>query len=361
MKRKYPFHTKLLFSVILTILFLLILEGIATIVVMTGFNPTIIMQNKEYKSVNERDFDVKFVNKPDYEYRIDNRFRSGRVRINSLNLRCERELPARKLDGELRILCLGDSCTFGIGVDQDQTYPAQLENLLRKTQGKSSYRVYNGGCSAYTSFNVLRFLETRGPKIKPDLVIIAVGYNDNSLKGMADKDTDYRKGPLPGLRSILFKSNLYWVLLNLFGMARGDTETVRVHRVSPEDYAANLYECIKLCRELNAECILCPISVPPEYMEIAKEVGKTEGIPVVDTEASLWRAYSVLSAGNNDYHGVPKGPVFDIDTNEFAQFKDQLDEHSILIRSDTLVMDDRCHPNPVGYRSIAEDILQLIP
>src|SRR5215470_5660402 len=65
--------------------------------------------------------------------------RDIRVRTNSLGLRGA-EIPPREA-GELRILVLGDSITFGDYVDEDETYPAVLERRLRSVFPRRPIRV----------------------------------------------------------------------------------------------------------------------------------------------------------------------------------------------------------------------------
>src|SRR5215470_9231741 len=40
-------------------------------------------------------------------------------------------LPAVKRPGVLRVACIGDSWTFGMNVNQDQSYPARLDSMIK--------------------------------------------------------------------------------------------------------------------------------------------------------------------------------------------------------------------------------------
>src|SRR5690349_15789398 len=63
------------------------------------------------------------------------------LRTNSLGLRG----PEVAEDGTARILAVGDSCTFGWGVAEGQSYPVQLETVLDRTLGAHRYQVINAG------------------------------------------------------------------------------------------------------------------------------------------------------------------------------------------------------------------------
>ena len=52
-------------------------------------------------------------------------------KVNSLGLR-DREFSRTRPEGQIRILCLGNSTTYGAGVAMEDTYPKQLEDLLRQ-------------------------------------------------------------------------------------------------------------------------------------------------------------------------------------------------------------------------------------
>ena len=96
------------------------------------------------------------------------------VHVNSLGLRGP-ELP-EKQDGERRILCLGDSLTYGQGVADEATIPAYLEELL--TTPDRPVTVVNGGLRAYATHQELALLRELGPTVAPDEVLLLWYWND---------------------------------------------------------------------------------------------------------------------------------------------------------------------------------------
>jgi len=79
-----------------------------------------------------------------------------------------------------RIVAFGDSLTAGLGVQADESYPAQLQRRLDSLG--YHYRVINAGVSGDTTAGGLR----RVPWIlnnKPELVILELGANDG-LRGL---------------------------------------------------------------------------------------------------------------------------------------------------------------------------------
>jgi lysophospholipase L1-like esterase len=74
------------------------------------------------------------------------------------------------------VLALGDSFTFGLGVSDSSTWPAQLEEDLRR-RGDSAC-VVNGGTVSYGVFQEMDLLVKRGLATRPRLVIHALSWND---------------------------------------------------------------------------------------------------------------------------------------------------------------------------------------
>jgi len=79
------------------------------------------------------------------------------------------------------IAALGDSLTAGLGVSPEEAYPAVLEARLRREGFE--YRVINAGVSGDTSAGGLRRIDWV-LKLRPDVVIVALGANDG-LRGQA--------------------------------------------------------------------------------------------------------------------------------------------------------------------------------
>ncbi|MGH7274937.1 MAG: arylesterase [Nitrospiria bacterium] len=77
-------------------------------------------------------------------------------------------------------MAFGDSLTAGLGVAQQEAYPAQLEERLR-ARGYP-YRVVNSGVSGETTAGGLRRLDWV-IKARPEIVILELGANDG-LRGV---------------------------------------------------------------------------------------------------------------------------------------------------------------------------------
>lgn len=100
-----------------------------------------------------------------------------RVEINSLGLRGP-EVPLEKEPGEVRVLVLGDSLTYGQGVGERDTVPARLEQRLRELEPNRPWRVINAGHRGYSMRQSLGLLAELGERIAPDVVLFLWYWND---------------------------------------------------------------------------------------------------------------------------------------------------------------------------------------
>jgi lysophospholipase L1-like esterase len=91
----------------------------------------------------------------------------------------DRDHPLPKPAGFFRILCLGDSFTYGVGTEDDQTYPALLEQLLNaRGEGHRKVEVINAGLPGYSTIPERMMLAFMGPRYNPDLVLAGILAND---------------------------------------------------------------------------------------------------------------------------------------------------------------------------------------
>lgn len=97
-----------------------------------------------------------------------------RVSIDSLGFR-GRDYPRARPAGELRVLLVGDSFTYGDFVDDDQTLPAQVERSLRASCG--SVTVINAGLGGAT-ITEEGPLAQRALAVSPGLVLLVFFEND---------------------------------------------------------------------------------------------------------------------------------------------------------------------------------------
>lgn len=107
------------------------------------------------------------------------------VTINSLGYRGA-EITRAKPANTVRILCLGDSGTYGQYVDQGHTFPEVLQTLLRAKD--LPVEVINGGVLGTTIVDQLQFLE-RSMVLDPDVVLLT--FSENDITDLASEEPQF--------------------------------------------------------------------------------------------------------------------------------------------------------------------------
>lgn len=123
------------------------------------------------------------------------------VSTNSWGIR-GKEFKKEKDPNTSRILCLGDSMTFGFGVEDNENYPFLLEqelnNYAKSKKIEKKFEVINAGFTDGTTLDSFYvYLKEIGMQFNPDLIILNLfPYNDFSdLTEMSWEKTDEKGYP----------------------------------------------------------------------------------------------------------------------------------------------------------------------
>ncbi|MDA2932708.1 GDSL-type esterase/lipase family protein [Acidobacteria bacterium AH-259-D05] len=210
------------------------------------------------------------------------------VVINSLGLR-DREISLLPDEDQYRVLVLGDSLIFGIGVKYENSIPYLLEQLLnmnRKT--KLEFQTINMGVISYNTEQELVQLKTLGMKLHPNLVILLFAINDIEPKMWVFSK---RRGWYTNLAQRSYAaSSLLIVYRNIrTAISRPTklvaTENYRVHNPRWAVIDQSLTEMNSLCRSAGIPFIVFTDSlVPGSARDLIVSVGAREGFPVVNIQ-----------------------------------------------------------------------------
>ncbi len=118
------------------------------------------------------------------------------------------DVSRAKPQGTWRAFALGDSQTYGAGVDAPDAYPSQAEALLRqRAPAGVQVELINAGISGYTSLQALRLIRTKLLHWEPDAVIVDCRTHDSPREGAGAQGSG---GGL--LDRLTFHSRLAWSL-----------------------------------------------------------------------------------------------------------------------------------------------------
>lgn len=275
-RRRSSRRRVILFSFIAVIGFLIAAElGIRTVCWATGFVPEQIRSRWSIP-----DDDLLYHYRAGYKGRIY----AVETHISRQGMRGA-EVAKAKPEGVRRILCLGDSRTFGYCVKEDETYVAQLERTWNQSHPETPVEVLNAGVHGYSSFQGLRYLEKSGLDYDPDVVTVAFGFNDRRYAPDAES-TDGADWFRRVARHERWRHRMTgsYLLLSigkagrwLFGWERETKDKPHMRagrledvpcRVGLESFRQNLEEIAETCREHNIACVFVdmddtPLAVKP--------------------------------------------------------------------------------------------------
>lgn len=202
-------------------------------------------------------------------------------RTNALGLRDDEVAD----DGRARILAIGDSCTFGWGVEQGEAYPQVLQTLLDASPHAGRFRVVNAGIPGYTSHHGRLYLDAQGRALHPAVVVASYGFNDIAPAGDARDALAAQRRLLPLLRldDALIDSSRLWRWLRWMTI-RPPAPTSPL-RSTPAQYGGDLRAIVALAREMGAQPVLVDFlherSPQVEHVAALRSAARDLDVPLV--------------------------------------------------------------------------------
>jgi len=187
-------------------------------------------------------------------------YSSGEVRVNSQGLRGPENDPARPR----RIVCMGDSSTFGIWVERSKpesdtrrihydSYPEALQRLL-DAGGYGDWQVLNAGVPGSTSLHSLRILRRKVLALEPDIVTLRVGMNDHAPPQVISWIREPASPVLRPVFHLLGELRLFQAGLSIF--ARKTYPPGGRHAIPATEFAQALTTFAELSREYGFHLLL---------------------------------------------------------------------------------------------------------
>jgi lysophospholipase L1-like esterase len=305
----------------------------------------------------------------------------------------EREFH-EKSPSAFRIICLGDSWTFGANVGHEETYPRQLEQLLEHEFRGSDFEVLNLGVLGYSSYQGLELLKKEALALNPDLMVIAFAMNDSSIAGYRDKDIPKSKEDVSLVKKVgdfLDKFETYnllqYVALTLKYRPQSISQQLTTIaesadkpneaidyknlepwiRVSPGDYKKNILRMIELAKNNGISPILLYnqlshdagevagigyLGTMSPYRKVLEDIARATEVPLVDSSALISEARINIEEQLEEKRGL-RPTVSQYNTREETQVIFRVDQgsHSVSKRiyiSGTHPALGNSEPNKIG-------------
>lgn len=224
--------------------------------------------------------------KPNSTGNYEQHFGPFKVTVNSLGFRGA-ERTADKPPGVFRILCIGGSNVYGAGINDNETWPAQLESKLNLISS-TSFEVWNMGVSGYNSIQMCAVSENAIERYDPDMIIFALSNigprfflaGTNPVRQYFHKDPSLWQEIIPH-RFLEFPNFLsvdakLW-MLNRVGLyralvagmvARNSHERIMIHPYASPHYVETTHECLLECsKKVPMVVFICPAVEPAEAFD----------------------------------------------------------------------------------------------
>jgi hypothetical protein len=112
------------------------------------------------------------------------------IKHNSYGFRTH-EFPTQKHPEDYFVVCLGASTVYGASESNDTTWPAQLEKKLAEAFPSLTVKVFNLGIDGGATPSDIVALSLVGIHLRPDLVIVYSGINDEGVIATSNFRVDY--------------------------------------------------------------------------------------------------------------------------------------------------------------------------
>jgi lysophospholipase L1-like esterase len=270
------------------------------------------------------------------------------------------EFTEQRDEARLRVAALGDSSTFGWGVEQFETYPERLAAELARARGVGPERVevLNLGVPGYSTFQGRVQLDRGALPLGPDLVVWSYLSNDGAMTGESDQATyEQRSGPTGALLAWLHASRAFETLEAWIAVGRARLRTPA--EPSPYDatrrnvpsYAAaaeNVRGAVAAARDAGVPIVLLAQCVRGEPARVLAEVARETNTPFLDAPALLDAHIAELATASR-----------------WAAHREALRERygAAALEENPgwlAYLPDRCHPNAAGHRLVAEALARVV-
>lgn len=193
-----------IFTVIVSVFCVLLLFECVLRLFFPVYAPT-AKSNHVSEGIMEHDPRFGWFHKKYFSTWIESQEYSMEVFLNAKGLRGKERVyePPEKTE---RILVLGDSFAFGLGVKDDETFAYKLEELFQKAGEK--VEVINMGVNGYGTDQELLLLKDEGKKYHPDIVVCQL-FVGNDLEENTSKFKYNSYKPFYALESGKLKLNNY--------------------------------------------------------------------------------------------------------------------------------------------------------
>lgn len=356
-KHSFSLRKKVCYSSLIFLTFFMLLEFIVKV---SGLGPGPTLPGMPdsgpsdpalYQPAHQRMYKLRANSSGTYRssIQLDNEFV-----INSYGFRGP-PVTKEKPGSTFRIICMGDSCTFGEGLgEKELPYPRLLEIMLNETSPGLTCEVINAGVPGYTTIDGIYWLMEGLLDFSPDLVTVLYGWNDHWQTNRPNYETAKGNARFITINDLLNKLDSYRFLSRIIYTIKWRQLKKEVQKdfrefrldVVPAEYKMNLENIIYRVRDSGAHVLLMtsPSGLVggniPQYLLKSGAVRNLDTLPLIhetynEVVRETAREQNTLFL---DLAALFEGRENDYFTNRYI---------------------DPIHPNSRGYQRIARELSEM--
>jgi lysophospholipase L1-like esterase len=237
---------------------------------------------------------------------------------------------------------LGDSSSFGWGVEYEKSYSYQLTEKLNAIK---PFNLKNFSLPGFSSFQgKLLWAEFDDVK-KGDWVILSFGWNDAYSSLQTDRLQFDLRNSMAGKINWKLKHLLLYRWMRTWGFPKHTLDYKEGSRVPLTQYRKNLEALVEGVREKGGKPVFLNICNPIAYKDAAKEIIENKKIPFFNFPLALKPYLSTI------HDRFP-----DLFVTYFEAYGEGMEADPML----AFLFPDRCHPNEIGHSLMAEVLFETL-
>jgi lysophospholipase L1-like esterase len=351
-RKKIPIRRRVLYVALIYLTFLLVLIGIEVLVRVT-MSPVssldLFVGTPQQRAQVAGSQSTIFEGDPLLLWRLKPNLKNvvwdfTVLSTNGQSFRSDRPVGGKE-PGVFRIVCLGDSVTFGYRVpvvwpdkptEYDPSwlpYPMLLENQLRSANPGQKVEVINMAVPGYTSHQGLVWLQESIDQLQPDLLTASFGWNDVSFSDVADREAIQTGWYRVSTRWLIDHSQAFAHITRWLRSGKKQSGTPRPKpRVSQVEYLSNMSQIVGLAGKRGIRTVI--IAAP--YRDNVTNTA----------EAALMTSYRNQLKSWAEQERVPF-----LEIRELTEAAHPTNEGWF---------GELIHPNHMGHRLITSELLKLL-
>lgn len=267
---------------------------------------------------------------------------------NAAGFRIGDASPVSREQGRVHVL--GDSSSFGWGVEFEETYGSVFTEHLNasRRKDKGTYRLLNHSMPGFSSLQGRNLLQRLDDILPGDWVLISFGWNDSYYSSETDRiRQEHRQSAFGRLRAF-FKRFLFYRGLESFLIGN-----LEVHegvpnagqRVPVNEYKKNLTAMVADVKSRGANPVLLSICNFDVYPEAIRSVATKMSVPFFDFPNQVRPLLSQVPERFGE---------------QLADYYDAYGEWMEKDQNFIVLFPDYCHPNRIGHRLLGDVVFDVL-